>query len=351
MKIPRRAFFGATLTGVACATRTPPTPPGKVALDFHVHLFGRGDGGTGCRLSEKQRRHWNYPFFLRLLGLSENGRMDQEFVVELVRQLRASSTRKALLLSQDARYDESGRPDFESTKFYVPNEYLFRVTREHPDLFIPCVSINPKRRDAMDELARCAESGARVLKIHPPTQAVDPSDARFRPFYREVARLGVVLMVHTGSEHASEVVDVALNDPARLAPALEEGCTVVAAHSGMGSFLDPAPFREDFLRGLVSLVQRYPKLYCDTAVLGSMFRWRNIPRLLEESSLLDRVIYASDWPFTSNAMVFWNRIGLSSAIAHGSERNLFERDYQVKRLLGLPETAFSRGLELVGTSS
>ncbi len=176
---------------------------------------------------------------------------------------------------------------------------------------------------------------------------MNPAEERFRPFYRRVAERGMILMVHTGSEHASEITDPALTDPARLLPALEEGCTVVAAHSGMGSFLDRRPFREDFLRSLVALVARFPKLYCDTAVLGSLFRWRTIPRILEEPALVERVIYGSDWPYTSNALVFWNRLSPGRMLSLCVERNLFERDYQLKRSLGLPARVFQRGAQLL----
>lgn len=333
--------------GYALKPDSPAEPAEEASLDFHVHLFGKGDGGTGCRLSTRQRQHWNYPFFLKLLNLSENGRMDQDFVLELLRQLRTGPVRKVVLLAQDGRCNERGELDLDSTNFYVPNDYLFQVVREHPDLFIPCPSINPKRRDALDELERCAESGARVVKVHPPTQNVDPAENRYRPFYRRLAERGIILMVHTGSEHASEVSNERLTDPARLRVALEEGCTVVAAHSGMGSFLDRRPFREDFLQNLVALSARFPRLYCDTAVLASLFRWRNLPMLLDEPEILPRLIYASDWPFTSNALVFWNRLHPGRLLALCAEKNLFKRDFQLKRAIGLPRQVFHRGQELL----
>ena len=226
-EISRRDFIGSlAMVGAGLAVQEPSAfttmePP----WDFHVHLFGRGDGGTGCRLSPKQRQHWKYPFFLKLLNLSQNGSLDQEYVGELVRQLQASSIQKAVLLARDARYDEYGNPDFESTNFYVPNTYLFSVVKEKPELFVPCASINPKRQDVIEELERCNERGAYVVKVHPQTQDVNPADERFRPFYRRVAELGTILMVHTGSKHSSEVTDHALTDPAGLLPALDEGCT------------------------------------------------------------------------------------------------------------------------------
>ena len=349
MRLTRRGFVGSlavAAAGMALGDAERPQA-GTVGVDFHVHLFGVGDGGTGCVLSTWQRRHWNYPFFLRLLGLSDNGRLDQDYVAELVRQLRASSVQRAVLLAQDARYDLRGRPDREATNFYVPNDYLFRIVAEYPNLFIPCISINPARRDAIEELDRCAEKGARALKIHPPTQDVNPVEQRFRPFYRRVAEHRLLLMVHTGSEHSSHVTDETLTNPAHLVTALEEGCTVIAAHSGMGSFLDRRPFREDYLLNLVELIRRFPNLYCETAVLASLFRWRCLPRILEEPTVVDRLLYASDWPFTSNALVFWNRLTPGRLLSLASEPNLFERDYQLKRELGLPPKVFERGAGLL----
>ena len=255
MNISRRNFvagLGLTAAGLSLEGLPPEKPKGTV-IDFHVHLFGVGDGNTGCYFSEDQKQHINYRYLLRLLRLSETGRIDQDYVDALIGQLRASSTDKAVLVAQDARYDSEGRFDKEATHFYIPNDYLLRIANDHPDIFISCISINPKRRDSIEELDRGAEGGARVLKIHPPTQNVDPGEERFRPFYRRVAEHGIVLMAHTGSEHSSDIVGHEFSDPARLRPALEEGCTVVASHSGMGAFFDDEELFEGFFQNLVEL--------------------------------------------------------------------------------------------------
>jgi predicted TIM-barrel fold metal-dependent hydrolase len=349
MTLSRRSFLGGVMVATAgFALKETPAPPLRSPVyDFHVHLFGIGDGGTRCYFSTKQREHWNYPFFLKLLNISENGRLDQDYVKELVRQLRDSSISRAVLLSYDGCYDTQGRFDRDATRVYVPNEYLFRVVADHPDLFVPCASINPKRRDAIEQLDYCAESGARVLKIHPPIQDVDPAEERFRPFYRRLAKHGIILMVHTGMEPAPGVVGHAVSDPARLATALEEGCTVVAAHAGMGGFFDKKEEYQHFFPNLVGLMGRFPKLYCDTSFIASMLYWRAFPRLLEESTVLDRTIYASDWPWPSTALVFWNRLAPGKLLALCSEANLFERDYRLKQALGLPVEAFERGAQLL----
>ena len=343
----RREFLGAAGLGVAgflLPDARAQQPKGPV-IDFHTHLFGIGDGGTGCFMSGRVKSRLNYKLFQKLLGLTD-GTVDQDYVAELVRQLGESSVRKAVLLAYDARYDDHGKFR-EDTDVHVPNEYLFEVVAAHPDLFIPCISINPKRADALAHLDWCAAQGARALKIHPPTQDVDPGEERFRPFYRRLAEHNIILMVHTGAEHSAETVGDEFSDPRRLLPALEEGCTVIASHAGMGSFFDDSEVFERFCRNLADLIARFPNLYADTSILAHMFRWRNIPRILREPEVVERLVHGSDWPFPSNAMVFWNRLPVTRTLELASEDNLFERDFRLKQALGLPPEIFERGAKLL----
>ena len=86
------------------------------------------------------------------------------------------------------------------------------------------------------------------------------------------------------------------------------------------------------------------------AVLASMFRWRNLPRLLENPDLLERAVHGSDFPFPSNAMVFWNRVAPANLAPLLRERNLFERDYRLKQALGFPPEVFERGAKLLAAA-
>jgi predicted TIM-barrel fold metal-dependent hydrolase len=350
VKLTRRQFLLAGTGGaaaIAANLRSAQFPavaaPSGPIIDFHVHLFGVGDGGSGCYVHLSGKQRLTYLFFTRLMRLADNGRMDEDYVQRLVAMLRNSSVSKAVLLAQDSRYDAAGRPDPENTSFYIPNDYLFEIVRRYPDLFIPCVSINPKRRDALEELDRCAELGARVLKIHPPIQDVDPGESRFRPFYRRCAEQNVIVMFHTGAEHAAETVGDQFSDPRRLVPALEEGCTVIASHAGFGSLIDDF----DYFPNLLPLVRRFPKLYCDTAALAISLRFRSLPRMLQEPEILERTLHASDVPFPPNPLVFWNRLTYGELFGLATEENLFERDYRLKLALGVPAAVFERGAQLL----
>ncbi|MBL8901416.1 MAG: amidohydrolase [Planctomycetes bacterium] len=345
MFLTRRSFLmasGAALGMGGVAELLGPRParePQGLLVDCHVHLFGVGDADNGCFLSARQRAHPNFRLLRSLLDIEDaHGPLDELYVARLVAMLRSSSLQRAVVLGQDGRYDAQGRFDREATGVYVPNDWVLTVCERHPDLLIPGGSINPQRADALDEVERLAARGVRLLKIHPPIQAVDPGERRFEGFYRRCAELGVAISVHTGTEHQAEITSTAHCSPARLELALDQGCTAIAAHSGMCNFFDP----EDFFADLLRMIRRYPRLYCESSVLGTLGRFRCIPQLLEEPEVVARLLHGSDFPFPSHALVHAPRLRPSATLALSSERNLLERDYRLKLELGVPAEVFER---------
>jgi uncharacterized protein len=352
MNINRRQFLAALAGAGAAGVASPFLWPAKYLpvessvpiIDMHVHLFGMEEK-NGCWLSKTQREHWTFPFFLRLLDLQDQPEFDETYVQRLVGMVRGSSIRKCVLQAWDGRVDCHGRVDrTTTTSLLVPNDYMFSVVRRYPDLFIPCASINPYRADALDELARCADLGARLVKMHPPTMDVDPNKLPLKGFYRLCQARKVIVVIHTGNEHGADIVGLHNCDPAKLELALEQGCTVIAAHAGTGQFYD----RERYFNSFVKLIQRYPNLYCDNSVMASMMRWRNLPEALAHSGVLDRMVHGSDFPFPSNGLVYWNRLSPRVTARLVQEENLLERDVQIKRALGVPPAVFERGARLLG---
>jgi hypothetical protein len=323
-------------------------------IDGHAHLFG--DSGwppihnAGCGLAPSQRANASYGVLRRLLGLPRAANMDEVYIQALMTQVRGARRVipgfRVVLLAQDCRYTAQGDPDWVNSTVYVPNEHLFRVVERYPDCFIPCPSLNPQRRDWEAELAKCVAHGARVIKVHPPTQAVDPSDPRFRAFYRQCAQSGIRIMVHTGTEHSAPIASQRFGDPRLLELALSEGCTVVAAHSATRAFFDPPA--EDHFQSLVEMMRSRPRLYGDSAVLGCLARWRCLPDILGNPALRSRILYGSDWPFPATALVFWNRLHPLTLLDLMAEQNLFLRDYRLKQALGVPPESFTLTADVLG---
>ena len=149
-------------------------PPRKM-IDCHVHLAAFFEGSNGCYISPRMSQSPVFKFLLWKHGLSglTPGAANQQYVDNLLKELRASKyVEQAVLLGMDGVYDREGRLDQQSTEFLVSNDYVLNTTQTYPEDFLAGVSINPQRRDAIDELHRCAEAGATLVKILPNTQHI-----------------------------------------------------------------------------------------------------------------------------------------------------------------------------------
>src|SRR5205823_14827746 len=84
---------------------------------------------------------------------------------------------------------------------------------------------------------------------------------------------------------------------------------------------------------------------------ASMFRFRVLPQMLRDDGVMERAVHGSDIPFPANAMVFWHRLRPADLISLVTEANLFERDWKLKRALGVPDPVFARGAALLEAAS
>ena len=304
-------------------------------IDGHVHLLGIGDNGSGCVMSPRMKSSLIYRFMKRRLGLRDR-HVDDDYVSLLLRTQKSSRFDRVVLFAQDGVYDRRGVRELHGTHLYVPNDYVLDVAGAYPDHFWACASINPSRRDAMDELERVASLGARMIKVHPPIQGIDPGEPRWRPFWRRIAELRRVLVIHTGHEHSAPIHGQSLAHPSRIEPALEEGATVVAAHAGTCAIYD----HQDFYPAFRALLEKWPNLFADTAILGNVFRLGALRRIANDPLVRSRLIHGSDFPLPASTLV-WRAPGIIF------ERNLLERDARVKEAYGVFEEPARRGASLL----
>jgi len=294
-------------------------------VDAHTHIFCWGENPKEGFLSHKTRSSLLTRLIMAMTGIQKEPgtTLSDKLRNRLLREVAESSLDHAIVLAQDAVYRPDGSRDDAATHFYVANDYVLELARRSPKL-LPCCSINPIRSDALNELERCVAAGCRMIKIHTAIQGVDPGRAGFDPFYRLAREAGVVLMFHTGYEHACHVVSQKYTDPRRLERPLEHGLTVIAAHCGTCAFFDP----EDYYPHFVDMMRRYENLFGDTAVMASVIRWRSLGKLsLEEESIRRRIVHGSDYPLPPSRIPYVRQIGLRP-----SERsNPLELDLRIKR--------------------
>jgi predicted TIM-barrel fold metal-dependent hydrolase len=267
----------------------------KSLIDVHVHLAGLPDGKNGCFISKKMLTEPLFRFVAWRLGLPLNdpAQANRIYVERLIRAIDESAVlEKAAVLGMDGIYGNDGLRDESATEFLISNDYVLSTVAAHPGRLLAGVSINPARRDALDEVARCAERGAFLVKVLPNTQQFNPADERFRPFYRALAKHKLPFLSHVGYEFSLLGKDQSVGNPARLRIALEEGVTVIAAHgASQGLF-----FHEPHWKTLTEFVARYPHFYWDASALTLPNRAGMLLRLRRHPEILDRMLFGTDFP-------------------------------------------------------
>lgn len=268
---------------------------------------------------------------------------DVLYVEWLLEQMRSSSLGAALILAQDEVYDTTGRRMEGVGSFYVPNDYVLQLARDHKE-FIPAVSIHPARPDALDELERCLAQGAAAMKCLPNCHNIDCNDKRYRKFWERMASAGLPLLAHTGGEHTVPVINPAYANPEVLRQPLECGVKVIAAHCATKSGLtDP-----EYFFTLLKMFEEHPNLYGDNSAFNVPLRGRHVRECLKPG-VVERMIHGSDYPVPVNGLWAWLRgfVRWQDYRASAREKNVIERDYQLKRAMGFPEEVFTCGWELL----
>jgi len=256
----------------------------------------------------------------------------------------SSSLDAVLLLAMDYPFDPSGNCLKEKAKFYVPNDHVLGLAKKYSQI-IPACSIHPARKDAVEELERCAEKGAKVLKLLPNCHHVDCSDIQYQPFWEKLAKLGLPFLAHTGGEFSVPVLDAKFADPRILQLPLECGVKVIAAHgAGKSGIWDP-----DYTADLLKMMKEFPNLFTDNSALASPNRWRTIPALLDPK-IQSRVIHGSDFPIPSGGFGPWvgKLLSNSEYIKSRKIKNPLQRDVFIKQAVGFEENTFFRLGELIG---
>ncbi len=310
-------------------------------IDCHVHLAALTEAGNGCFISPRLLRSPAFRFLRFKFGLSldDPRGANRKYVDALLAELRASRfVQQAVVLGMDGVYDSRGEMDAARTEFLVCNDYVLNVTRDHPGELLAGVSINPRRRDALDELHRCADAGAILVKVLPNAQQFDPADHRHRLFYRALAERKLPLLSHVGHEFTLVGRDQSAGDPGRLRVPLEEGVTVIAAHAcSLGLVI-----YEKFLATFRDLVRRYPNFHADVSALTLPNRCGMPLRLRREPEIQQRLVFGTDYPLPVFHLPAWGRAGLGTLREIVRTKNRFDRQHLVCRALGVSFHSFER---------
>jgi hypothetical protein len=316
-------------------------------LDYHVHVVGMGEGGSGCFVHPKMLS-WARPFdrvkflfYKSASRISDEGRAESQYVERLA-DLARHHRGRFLVLAFDSHHGEDGRPVPAKTEFHVPDHHAIRVAAQHPSLFAAAGSVHPYREDALAALERCAAAGVRIVKWLPNAMGIDPSNARCRPFYEKMRALGMALLSHGGEEkavHAEE--DQKLGNPLRLRAALESGVKVIVAHcAGLGDDEDlDAPSRPRvpswrlFLR-MMDEPRWQGLLFADISAATQANRIPEpLATMIRREDLHARLVNGSDYPLPAvNVVIRTGRL-VSLGMLTEDERTALNELYDVNPLV------------------
>ena len=333
-------------------------------IDHHVHIAGLGVGGTNAFVNPKMLS-WRHPFhrlklkvYMSSAGVSDEHNADPQAAARLASLVKSIKDHgKHRLLAFDKNYRKDGSVNLEKTEFYVPNEYVFELAERYPDLFVPNISVNPYRPDAIEELEKWARRGARIVKWLPNAMGIDPSDPKCDSFYQKMKELDLILLSHGGEEKAVEAdEDQKLGNPLLLRRALDHGVKVIVAHcAGLGTNEDlDSPDRKQidnfdlFLRLMDE--KRYEGLVFGEISAMTQFNRSGKPlrTVLAREDLHERFVNGSDYPLPAVNLLIRTRPLVKQGYINNSEAESLKEIYDYNPLLF--DFVLKRTLRLPGTS-
>ncbi len=332
-------------------------------VDYHTHIAGLGNGTNGAFVNPKMRT-WRHPLhkikfriYLSAGAVNDVERSDAQIVERLTRLIKnVEGHGRHRLLAFDKNYRRDGTTNLAKTEFYVPNDYVFDLAAEHPDLFEPVISVSPYRQQALTELERGARRGARMVKWLPNAMGIDPADELCDPFYRKMRELNLVLLSHGGEEKAVEAQeDQRLGNPLLLRRALDHGVKVIIAHcAGLGDNEDldsenrkRVPNFDLFLR-LMSVPRYEGLLFADISAMTQYNRiGRPLTTILQREDLHERLVNGSDYPLPAVNLLIRTGALVQRGYITKDERSWLNEIYNYNPLLF--DFVLKRTMKLPGT--
>lgn len=285
-------------------------------VDIHTHMVGSGNKAwvNPQLLSWKHpHKHLQFLTYMSAGGMQSLESATPDYWNRFQELVKHSPLHGGVyLFAFDGSYHRDGRPDSAKSEFIIENTLVDSLARSNPQ-FKTVISVNPYRKDALDQLDYWGQRGVHMLKWLPNAMGIDPADSNLIPFYQKMRHYNMALITHAGEEKAVDAKeDQALGNPLRLRLPLSQGVRVILAHcasSGTDADLDApghpqVPSAQLFAR-LMNQPEYRDLLYADISAITQVNRYQEIlPLIFAHPEWEPRLINGSDYPLPAINVLF-----------------------------------------------
>ncbi|MFT4019831.1 MAG: amidohydrolase family protein [Agriterribacter sp.] len=191
-----------------------------------------------------------------------------------------------------------------ATGWNIPNEAVAAHVAKAPERLLFFASIDPLQPDYMEELEKChRQFGAVGVKLAPLYQNAHPQDKRYYDIYRYCQANGLPILFHAGTSFVSGT-PLDYSRPVHFdAVAVDfPELRMVLAHLGH-------PWEGE----TIAVIRRHAHVYADiSALYYRPWQFYNSMRLLVEYKAQHKVLFGSDFPFTTTGDSIKNVRALNS---------------------------------------
>lgn len=195
----------------------------------------------------------------------------------------------------------------QATGWNIPNDAVATHVARAPERLLFFAAVDPAQRHCREELERChRDLGAVGVKLAPLYQNVHPCDPRCYDIYRYCERHGLPVLFHAGTSFVGGTL-LEYSRPAHFdAVAVEfPELRMVLAHLGH-------PWEGE----TIAVIRRHPHVFADlSALYYRPWQFYNSMRLLVEYRTEAKVLFGSDYPFTTTGSSLAGVRGVNAILA------------------------------------
>lgn len=298
----------------------------NAVYDIHLHNLGYDEGNyLNPKAAAWGIANYNDYFTFMVLryaaGMTQPLGSTQEARTRLQLYAKFFPKFRGIILPIHQAIHPDGRSDWENTGSYLKNKSALKTAStfesSQSELF-PAVSVHPFDLKWEEKLISAYAKGIRLIKWMPP-QSIPPDSELLNPYYEKLRELGMVIIAHSGPEHAIPTHEGNLEwfdwgNPLRFRKPLSMGVDVILAHCGhhemiadidsesnesaLGVDLFIRLAKEAYLKNLTG--EWTGRLFGDLAAVTNHYGPDFIKKLLlniNEKGV--RIIYGSDYPYTN----------------------------------------------------